>query len=53
MGTGGKLFTGVAATVLMGLIGHFSTGDKFVAGLEESAKTELTGAGHGWRRCNL
>lgn len=45
MGSGGKLFVGVAATVLLGLVSHAVTADKIVEGLETSAQAELQARG--------
>ncbi len=45
MDVGGKIITGAAATALLALIGHYATGDSFIAELESKAKTELTAQG--------
>ena len=45
METGSKILTGVAATVVLALVGHAATGETFIAGLEQKAQTEL--AAHG------
>ena len=45
MESGGKILTGAAATALLALVGHFATGEKYIAGLEETAKTELNAQG--------
>lgn len=45
IGTGGKLFAGVAATMLLGLVSHAVTADKIVDGLETSAQDELQARG--------
>tara|TARA_R110000824_G_scaffold108542_15_gene255672 strand:- start:1655 stop:2416 length:762 start_codon:yes stop_codon:yes gene_type:complete len=41
----GKILTGAAATVVLALIGHAVTGEKFVSGLEQQAQTELAARG--------
>ncbi|WP_339691330.1 OmpA family protein [uncultured Parasphingorhabdus sp.] len=41
----GKILTGVAATVVLALAGHFVTGEKFISGLEQQAETELAARG--------
>jgi len=41
----GKILVGAAATVVLGLIGHAATGEKFMSGLEQQAQTELAARG--------
>ncbi|MEH6757858.1 MAG: OmpA family protein [Parasphingorhabdus sp.] len=41
----GKILTGIAATALLALVGHYGTGDKYISGLENTVKTELTAQG--------
>lgn len=45
MEVGGKILTGAAATALLAVVGHYATGDSYIAGLEEAAQTELTAQG--------
>ncbi len=45
MEVGGKILTGAAATALLALLGHYVAGDRFVAGLENTAQTEMTAQG--------
>ncbi len=45
MEVGGKILTGAVATALLALVGHYTTGDKFISGLESAAQTELTAQG--------
>lgn len=45
MEVGGKILTGAAATVLLAVVGHFTTSDGLVAKLESKAQTELTAQG--------
>ena len=45
MNVGGKIVTGAAATALLALVGHYTSGDHFVSGLENAARTELTARG--------
>ncbi|VAW02562.1 hypothetical protein MNBD_ALPHA04-2380 [hydrothermal vent metagenome] len=45
MEVGGKILTGAAATALLAFVGHYATGDSFIAELESKAKTELTAQG--------
>ncbi|QTD56981.1 OmpA family protein [Parasphingorhabdus cellanae] len=45
MEIGGKILVGVAATVILALVGHYTTGDNYVTGLEKAAQTELTAQG--------
>lgn len=45
METGGKILTGVAATALLALVVHYTTGDDYITGLEETAQTELGAQG--------
>ena len=41
----GKILTGAAATMVLALAGHVATGEKFIAGLEQQAQTELAARG--------
>ncbi|MEW4467572.1 OmpA family protein [Parasphingorhabdus sp. JC815] len=45
MEMGGKIITGAVATVVLTLAGHYATGDRFISGLENTARTELTAQG--------
>ena len=45
MEIGSKILTGVAATVVLALVGHVATGDAFITGLEQKAQTELAARG--------
>ncbi|WP_417622813.1 OmpA family protein [Parasphingorhabdus sp.] len=45
MKSGSKISIGAAATVILALVGHAATGDKFVSGLEQKAQTELAARG--------
>ncbi len=45
MEVGGKILTGAAATVALALVGHYATGDGYIAGLENAAQTEMTAQG--------
>lgn len=45
MEVGGKVLTGAAATVILALVGHYVTGDEYIAGLENAAQTEMTAQG--------
>lgn len=45
MKIGSKILTGAAATTILALIGHATTGEKFISGLEQSAQTELAARG--------
>ena len=45
MEIGSKILTGVAATVVLALVGHVATGETFIAGLEQKAQTELAARG--------
>ncbi|SIO15400.1 OmpA-OmpF porin, OOP family [Parasphingorhabdus marina DSM 22363] len=45
MEVGGKIFTGAAATVILAIAGHLVTGESYISGLEEKAKTELAAQG--------
>lgn len=41
----GKIVLGAGATSLLAVFGHFAAGEKFVAGLEDQARSELTARG--------
>ncbi|WP_321327625.1 OmpA family protein [uncultured Parasphingorhabdus sp.] len=41
----GKILTGAAATVVLGLVGHAIAGENFINGLEQQAQTELAARG--------
>ncbi|MEP2103345.1 MAG: OmpA family protein [Parasphingorhabdus sp.] len=45
MEVGGKILVGAAATAILALVGHYATGDGYIAGLENAAQTELTAQG--------
>lgn len=45
MEVGGKILIGAAVTVLLGLAGHYATGDNFISGLEKAAQTEMKARG--------
>ena len=45
MEIGSKILTGVAATVVLALVGHVATGESFISGLEQKARTELAARG--------
>jgi len=45
MQIGSKILTGAAATVILALVGHAATGEKFISGLEQKAQTELAARG--------
>lgn len=45
MEVGGKIITGAVATALLALVGHYTTGDNFITGLENAAQTEITAQG--------
>ncbi|GAA0487705.1 hypothetical protein GCM10009096_33270 [Parasphingorhabdus litoris] len=45
MEVGGKILTGTAATALLALVGHYTTGESYITGLEKAAQTELTAQG--------
>lgn len=45
MEVGGKIFTGAVATVILAIVGHMATGENYISGLEEKAKTELAAQG--------
>lgn len=45
MEVGGKIITGAVATALLALVGHYTTGDNFITGLENAAQTEMTAQG--------
>lgn len=45
MEIGSKILTGAAATVILALVGHLATGEKFISGLEQEAQTELAARG--------
>ncbi|MEH6791632.1 OmpA family protein [Parasphingorhabdus sp.] len=47
MEIGSKLLTGAAATVILALVGHAASGEKFISGLEQKAQTELAARGLG------
>jgi len=47
MKSGNKILTGAAATVILALVGHVATGDRFISGLEQKAQTELDARGLG------
>ncbi|MEJ6595288.1 OmpA family protein [Parasphingorhabdus sp.] len=45
MKIGSKILTGAAATLILALVGHAATGEKFISGLEQKAQTELAARG--------
>ena len=45
MEIGSKILTGVAATVVLALVGHVATGESFISGLEQKTRTELAARG--------
>ncbi|MEH6826887.1 OmpA family protein [Parasphingorhabdus sp.] len=45
MKIGSKILTGTAATLILALVGHAATGEKFISGLEQKAQTELAARG--------
>jgi len=45
MEIGSKILTGAAATAILALIGHVATGETFISGLEQQARTELAARG--------
>jgi OOP family OmpA-OmpF porin len=45
MEIGSKILAGAAATVVLALVGHAVTGEKFISGLEQKAQTELAARG--------
>ncbi|MEQ8741758.1 OmpA family protein [Parasphingorhabdus sp.] len=45
MEIGSKILTGAAATVILALVGHVATGETFISGLEQQARTELAARG--------
>lgn len=45
MEVGGKIFAGAAATIAVAIVGHMITGENYISGLEEKAKTELAAQG--------
>lgn len=45
MEVGGKILTGAVATALVALVGHYTTGDGYISGLENTAQTEMTAQG--------
>lgn len=45
MDVGGKILTGAMATALLALVGHYVTGDRYIAGLENAAQTEMAAQG--------
>ena len=45
MEIGSKILTGVAATVVLALVGNVATGESFISGLEQKARTELAARG--------
>lgn len=49
----GKLLTGAAATVILGLVGHAITGETFINSLEQQAQTEIAARGLDGARVSL
>lgn len=45
MEVGGKILTGAVATAVLALVGHYAVGDRYISGLENTARTEMTAQG--------
>ncbi|WP_417610667.1 OmpA family protein [Parasphingorhabdus sp.] len=45
MQSGSKILIGAAATALLAVVGHWTTGETFIAGLQQKAQTELAARG--------
>ena len=45
MKSGSKILIGAAATAILAVVGHWTTGETFIAGLQQKAQTELAARG--------